>query len=84
MKSKGKDVAASFSRKKHHYGFNKLDEQVLQIIAFSVKMKIESLLANAMSNKLQDEVVSTLKIAGAISSQRSHADFIKQCKLMIP
>lgn len=56
----------------------------MQIVAFVVKLKIETLVSIARARHLEKEVVETLKLAGKISSQRSHADLIRTCRTSIP
>lgn len=71
-------------KKKIHAGFTMIDEEVMKILSDVLKIKIYQLLAVKRQIDLESDVLHTLRIAGILTTQRSQADLVKYCKIIIP
>ena len=65
-------------------GFGLIDEQVMTILSIVVRVKLDQLLALRRKSELEREVTQTIRLAGAICTQRSQADLVKHVKLTLP
>ena len=64
-------------------GFGLIDEQVMTILSIVVRVKLDQLLALRRESELEREVTQTIRLAGAICTQRSQADLVKHVKLTL-
>ena len=69
---------------RQHMGFGLIDEQVMTILSIVVRVKLDQLLALRRKSELEREVTQTIRLAGAICTQRSQADLVKHVKLTLP
>ena len=64
MESKFKIIGgkegSKLDKKKHYFGFTAIDEEVMQILANILKMKLEEIRSNQRARQLEDEVIDTL------------------------
>ena len=69
---------------KQNSGFTNFDELFLSLVAAMLQAKLHQIQANQLQRAREREVVSTLKAASVISTQRSYVDYIMNCSKILP
>jgi len=71
-------------KKKEYLGFSMIDEQVMSLISSTARIKMEQLVSLRRRTEMEQEVVNTIELAGAICTQRSQTDLVHQIKEALP
>lgn len=59
-------------------GFSMIDRIVLQILSIVMRLRIDSIIAIEQKNRMEAEVLESMKIAGIICNQRNKVQLIKE------
>ena len=65
-------------------GFTNYDEVFLQVFVAVIQAKLHQILSSIAQVKTQKEVVSTIRAASIICTQRSYSDYIMNCREILP
>ena len=71
-------------KKKEYLGFSMIDEQVMSVISSTARIKMDQLVSLRRRTEMEQEVVNTIELAGAICTQRSQTDLVHQIKESLP
>ena len=65
-------------------GFTNFDEVFLSIFSANIQAKLHQIFAVMAQTRIQKEVVSTIRAASIICTQRSYSDYIMNCRKILP